>query len=117
MKKIIYAALAFAPVMALAQTQPNITGISNLVTSIGQIIQKIIPIMFAIAIIYFFWGLIQYIRSAGDPKKAAEGRGIMIYGVLALAVMVSVYGLIGWLQGAVGLTPSTTISLPEVQLK
>ena len=112
MKKIVYAALAFAPVLAFAQA--NLNGISNLVTQAGQIVAKVIPIMFAIAIIYFFWGLIQFIRGAGDPKARAEGRGIMIYGVIAIAVMISIYGLVFWLQNTLGVGNQTSLPLPTV---
>jgi hypothetical protein len=111
MKKVIYGVLAFAPVLAFAQ---NISGLQNLVSQIGAIIRMLIPIMFALAIVYFFWGMIKFIRSAGDPKAAAEGRSIMIYGVIAIAVMVSIYGLVGWLQTTLGVTSPTTITLPTV---
>lgn len=115
MKKVLYALMSFGPVAALAQgTQGNLNGVSNLVTQIGGIIAKIIPIMFALAIIYFFWGLIQFIRSAGDPKKASEGKSIMIYGVIAIAVMVSIYGLVNWLTGNLGITQTNTVTLPTV---
>ncbi len=113
MKKVIYAVMSFAPVVALAQTA-NISGISSLVTAIGQIIQKLIPIVFALAVVYFFYGVAKYIRSAGDPKAANEGKSIMIYGVIAIAVMASLYGLIVWLQANLGVPTNTTIPLPTV---
>ena len=111
MKKVIYAILAFGPVLAFAQ---DFSGLSNLVTQLGGIVAKVIPIMFALAIIYFFWGLIQFIRAAGDPKKAQEGRTIMIYGVIAIAVMISIYGLVYWLQTTLGVGTQTTLPLPTV---
>lgn len=114
MKKFIYAVLAFSPALAFAQTQPNLSGISSLVTQIGSILAKIIPLMFALAIIYFFWGLVTFIRSAGDPKKAEEGKSIMIYGVIAIAVMISIYGLVSWLQGTLGVSSTGTVTLPTI---
>ncbi len=112
MKKIVYGVLAFAPMIALAAAtgDQSLSGVSTLVTSIGAIIAKIIPLMFALAIVYFFWGLIEFIRSAGDPKKAAEGKSIMIYGVIAIAVMVSIYGLVNWLAGTLGITQTSDIN-------
>ena len=113
MKKIIYGLMSFSPVLALAQAAPNLSNINLLLTQIGGIIKQIIPIFFAIAIIYFFWGIITFIRAAGNPEEASKGKSIMIYGVIALTVMVSIYGLIGWLQATFGLT-TTTITLPTV---
>lgn len=115
MKRFIYSVLAFAlPVFTFAQ-QGNLSGIENLVRQFGQILNTlVIPILFALAIIYFFWGLVKYIKSAGDPKAASEGKSIMIWGIIALVVMVSVYGLIAWIQGAFGITSGATPNLPTV---
>ena len=110
MKKIAYGLTAFIPMLAFAQEFGNIT---TAVTQIGGIVALIIPIMFALAIIYFFWGLIKFIRSAGDPKAASEGKSIMIYGIIALAIMVSVYGLINWLTGTLALS-NTAPTLPTI---
>lgn len=114
MKKVIYALMSFSPVLALAAIAPDVSGVTGLVNGIGQIISRVIPVMFALAIIYFFWGLIQFIRSAGDAKKASEGKSIMIYGVIAIFVMVSIYGLVNWLQGTLGVGSNTNIPIPCV---
>lgn len=113
MKKFIYAAVSFVPVLAFAQGA-NLSGLSQLVTQIGGIIAKIIPLMFAIAIVYFFWGLIQFLRGAGDPKMHDQGKMHMIYGIIAIAVMISVYGLVAWLQTNLGVSSVTSLPLPTV---
>jgi hypothetical protein len=63
--------------------------------------------------IYFFWGVAKYILSAGDPKSAAEGKSIMIYGIIAIAVMASVYGLVNFLQTTLGISGGT-VTLPPL---
>lgn len=111
MKKIIYTALSLAPVAAFAQqTQP----LTNIVNFISATVAALIPIMVGLALVFFFWGLIKYIRSAGDPKAAAEGKSIMIYGIIAIAVMLSVYGLVFWLQNVLGVTSNAPIAPPVV---
>src|SRR3989339_805637 len=94
MKKFIYAAITFAPVLALAQTAGT-TNIENIVKGIGRIINLIIPIMFALALVYFFWGL-------------------MIYGIIAIAIMISIYGLVNWLATTLGVTQTGNVVLPTV---
>ena len=113
MKKFIYGVLAFGPVLALAQT-PNTSGLTAIVTFIGTTVRSLIPIMFGLAVVYFFWGLTKYIRAAGDPKGAAEGKSIMIYGVIAIAIMASIYGLINYLQGLFGISATGTVQVPTV---
>ena len=118
MKKFIYGVLAFSPVLALAQiagtNTTNLSGLSNLISSFGVILTNIIPILFTLAILYFFWGLVQFLRAAGDPKMADQGKSHMIYGVIAIAVMISIYGLVGWLQNTLGINSPTRVSLPTV---
>ncbi len=111
MKKLIYGALAFAPVMALAA---GLTGIGTLVDQAQIILGKIVPLLFALAIIWFFWGVIKFIRSAGDPKLAADAKGTIIYGIIAIAVMASVYGLVNWLQDTLNVTSTGSITLPTL---
>ena len=105
--------MSFFPVLAFAADQ-NLTGVTALVQSIGRIVGQIIPVMFGLAILFFFWGLIQFIRAAGDPEKAKEGKSIMIYGVIAIAVMVSIYGLVAWLRGTLGVGTETNLPIPTV---
>ncbi len=112
MKKVIYAVMSTMPALAFAQNLPNTSGLTAIVTFIGNTVKALIPIVFGLAIVYFFWGLATYIRAAGDPKKAAEGKSIMIYGVIAIAVMISIYGLVAWLQNVLGITPGTTVTVP-----
>ena len=111
MKKFIYGVFMFAPVLVLAQ---NTTALTAIVTFIAATVASLIPIMFGLAIVYFFWGLTKYIRSAGDPKGAAEGKSIMIYGVIAIAIMASIYGLVNYLQSLFGIGATGTVQVPLV---
>ena len=111
MKKAILVSLALLPSLALAA---SFDGVSDLATSFGSLLKTIIPIVFTIAIIYFFWGVAKYILAAGDAKAAAEGRSIMIYGIIAVAVMASVYGLVQFLQDTFDINGAGTVDLPNI---
>lgn len=56
---------------------------------------SIIPLIFTLALLYFIYGIVEYFLnpSAGD-KKREEGRTFMVWGLVALFVMVSVWGLV-----------------------
>lgn len=102
------------PFLALAQTI-NTSGISTTLQSFLTLINSyVIPFLFALAIVLFLWGLVKFVRSAGDSKARDEGKGMMIWGIVALAVMVSVYGLIGWLTSFAGINNPSAPSLPKV---
>ncbi len=103
--------MSFAPVLALAQ---GLSGLETIVDDMQSILAKVVPLLFGLAIAWFFWGVIKFIRSAGDPKATADAKGTMIYGVIAIAVMASVYGLVTWLGNTLGVDTGGTIDLPDL---
>jgi len=81
---------------ALAYLMPVVASAQRLDTIAGQvqnILNLVVPIIMTLALIYFFYGLAKYILSAGDDEEKGKGRNIMIYGIIALFVMGSVWGL------------------------
>jgi len=104
MKKAVIISLGavFLPLVAQAQQLDELTGLTQ---SVGNIINLLIPIVFALAILYFFWGLAQFILAAGGDG-ADEGKSKMLWGIVAIAVMASIWGLVAFLQTNVGIDPT-----------
>ncbi len=116
MKKVIYTLLAFSPVLALADVSVAVGTAKTLAQGFKDIVNMLIPALFALAILYFFWGIAKYILSAGDPDKAKEGKSIMIYGVIAIAVMAALYGVVNFVvSSTIGGTTGGTLTAPVVQ--
>ncbi len=67
-------------------------------TIIFSVINPLIALVSALALLYFLYGVSQYILHGGDTEKRNEGYQTMIYGIIALFVMVSVWGLVGVLS-------------------
>ena len=60
-----------------------------------------------------FWGLLRFFfLNADDVEKKSKGNQFMIWGIVALAVMLSVWGLVGILGSTFGL--GTGSVLPQV---
>ncbi len=87
--------------------------LSNLLDSATCIINNsLIPLMFALAVVYFVWGVIQFvILGAGEETKRTQGKQCMIWGIIALAVMLSIWGLVAILGSTFGVE---TNFLPQV---
>ena len=66
--------------------------------------RSVIPLMFAIAMAMFIWGVVQYVINSDEESKKAKGRDFMIWGIIALAVMVSVWGLVSILGKTFGIS-------------
>ncbi|MFC1614972.1 hypothetical protein ACFL22_00210 [Patescibacteria group bacterium] len=108
MKKfLIIAGTVMLPSIALAADAISV------LNKLKQILDLIIPIIITIALIGFFYGLAQYIFKADEDKE--KGKAIMIYGILALFVMVSVWGLVEVVSNTfLGGSGAKTIQLPKI---
>lgn len=105
MKKVIAVLAAGLPVLAFAQT------VQTILLVVGNIVNVMIWVVAAIALLVFFWGLVKYIFS-GASENAAEGRNLMIWGIVALFVMVSVWGLVRVLSNTFGVQSGGVPILP-----
>lgn len=89
MKKYI-AILGLILVPSIAFAEGTLT---DLVNSLLSTVNAFIPLLFGLGILAFLWGMVKFIYNAGDPKKIQEGKQVMLWGIIALAVMMSVWGL------------------------
>ena len=98
---IAYALLVITPVISFAAFD----GIKTLLRDFKAILDLVIPIVIALALIFFFYGIAQFVRSAGDgqAKTIEEGKKKMLWGVVGLFVMISIYGIIKFLGDSVGI--------------
>jgi hypothetical protein len=89
------------PVFAFAALE----GVRTLIEDLGYIVGIAIPIAAGLALLFFFWGLAKFIFKANDPTARKEGKNIMIWGIVALFVMVSIWGLVEFIQDELDLPP------------
>lgn len=87
--------------------------IQTLIQSIGTVVNSLIGIMVALAVAVFFWGLVIFIFKSGNEKSHTEGKNRMIWGTVALFVMVSVWGIINFVSSDLGITTSSAITNPQ----
>lgn len=66
----------------------------SLVKSIDKVvINPIILFMFACAMAYFLYGLVQYLLSPGNEEVHKKSKSIMLWGIIGLFIMVAVFGI------------------------
>lgn len=94
----ITASASFLPMIAFAQSGTQIYSIIGIVQNI---LNFIVPLIITLGIIYFIYGVVGY-ATAKDEEKRKESREIMIYGIIGLFVIVSIWGLIRFLGSATG---------------
>ena len=108
MKKIVLAAGAFLlPVITFAQSTSvtgagAVTNADTLFRKINSILNAIIPILISIAVVYLVYAIVMYVI-AGDEDQKKAGKSMIVYGVIGLFVILSIWGLVNILVNTFGL--------------
>ena len=100
------AAVAFIPSAASAVT------LSDTIKTFSNLINGLIPLLLALAVLTFFWGLAMYMLNAGNTEERSKGINIMVMGIIVIFVMVSIWGIIRILQETFKVEQSSPI-IPE----
>lgn len=91
------------PALASAQT------LADTLKFISTLLNGLIGLFITLAIVVFFWGLVKYLWSMSN-EDAHEGLKIMFWGIIAIFVMVSIWGLIALLQKSFNVAGGNAIS-------
>jgi uncharacterized membrane protein len=89
--------------------------ITDSIHQIGNLILLAIPVAVGIDLVFFIWGLALYILKSGDVKAREEGRNKMIWGVIALFVIVSIWGIVGWAGSMLGIGQGGKGAVPGIE--
>jgi len=95
----------------------NFSNFENGVKSLIDAMNLLIPFFIGIGVIVFIYGIIKYVLKPSDENARTEARSYMLYGIIGLTVMFSVFGLVKVLQGFFGfenikLEPSDLPTIP-----
>jgi hypothetical protein len=80
---------------ALGQLLP--LGDIELPSIIARIIRQLLSVVGAIALVFFIWGGIKYMTAAGDEKKIAEARNMLVTTISGLIAIFVSYALLSLL--------------------
>lgn len=103
----------FAPALAFAATDATSIAIKliNLINTV------LVPLLFAIAFIIFIYGVAKaYIFSNGEPEKVSEGHKLILWGLIAFVVMISVWGLVNVVSNTFNLSGIGAPPFPQTPL-
>ncbi|MBI5400924.1 MAG: hypothetical protein HZB12_02325 [Candidatus Yonathbacteria bacterium] len=111
MKKIIASITAFLLSFTIAHAAVGITTNAGSVSNVNDLAFQLkgyfdtaIQLMLAAGVVWVIWSAFKFVMSAGDEEKRKEGREGIIYGIIGLAIMLSVWGLVGLVTRSTGLS-------------
>lgn len=95
---VFFLASASSVLAQFGDVDSYFTGFTTFITNI------LIPLVFALALLMFLWGVFQYfILGGGDSTKRADGQQLMLWGIIAFVVMVAIWGIVNLIVGGLGL--------------
>src|SRR5574344_845303 len=56
--------------------------------------ESIMPLLISLAVLGFVWGIIQYFLNPENEKEREKGKKFMLWGLIALFVIVSFWGIV-----------------------
>lgn len=79
----------------------------SVIDEILSIISILLPILSGLAFLYFFWGLSKFILNSDKPEDIKNGKAKMLWGVLALFVLISVGSIISFISNELEIKDNT----------
>jgi len=92
----VLVSVAVVPFMASAISFGCATaydGLAAIFCEIGDLLSMVVPILVALGVVYFVWGVVRYV--IGDSEEAKKkGRDQMIFGIIGFVVIIGLWGIV-----------------------
>jgi len=86
-----------------------LTNISSVIVRLNGIINLFIPFLIGLAVFLIIYGIFGYISKAADEEKRKEAKDFIMWGIIAVFIMISIWGLINILVKSFKTDTSTAI--------
>ena len=120
MTKIKYflAVLAASPFLAFAGDTDKVKNLDDFLVKLQKWLNIASVLLISLTVLAIMYGLFQFIwgGNAANKEKQDEGKKIIIWGVVALSVMVGIWGLVSIVTGTFGIGNEgpQTVKLPSL---
>ena len=85
--------------------------------AILSLLNSIIPLFLALAVTFFIWNVLKYINSGDNAELREQARAMMIYGIVAIFVLVSIWGFVDVLVDAFNLNNNVPVNFGDIILE
>ena len=111
---VLVCALSAVPLVACAQT--TLSSIAD--SFVTNIVNVTAQMFLGLATVAFLYGVLQYIGGLreGNGEKTKKGSNTMIWGLAALFVMASIWGIVYYVQDIFGIQGQNNIVIPAVRI-
>lgn len=89
-------------------------GIDLLDRIVDYIIDPAVRVVFTLGLFFFLWGLVQFLWRLKDGQVSEDGKNHMVYGIVGMLIMVSVYGIISLVMNTFGIDPDVATDVSRI---
>jgi hypothetical protein len=108
--------LANAQGVGIVSTTPQ-QGVIGLIQFANTALNDVMVLLITAAIVSLFYAIVRYIFSSAGGEAKAGYLNIIMYSVIAIFVMVSIWGIIHLLQATFGVNNSNSAETPaQIQI-
>ncbi len=103
---IVFLILCPIPVFAFSLFSTTLGAtIKYIVSAIGLLV----PVLFSLAFIVFFWGLSKFILHSDSHENIEKGKSYMLWGILALFILLTFRTITSFIASDLGFGPASAI--------
>jgi len=70
----------------------------------NMIINPLIGFLFALAIVFFLYGVLEFFMNQENEEKKTTGKSHMIWGVIGITIMLGVWTILGIVLNTLGIS-------------
>lgn len=71
-----------------------------------MIINPLIAFLFALAVVYFLYGVLEFIMNQENEEKKTTGKSHMLWGIIGITIMMGVWTILSLILNTLGIPKS-----------
>jgi hypothetical protein len=116
MKKVIILAITLLPTIINAQTTERLGDLNDVAKKASSIGNLIMMLAISFAVLLIIISIVRYLIAGKDGEERAKGGQAILFGVIGLFAILSIWGLVGILQGTFKFTNDQKPSFDHLKI-
>lgn len=79
------------------------------------VIDPAVKVVFTLGLFLFLWGIVEFLMALRSGKPSEDGKNHMVYGLVGMLIMVSVYGIISLIVNTFGIDFGAATDVSRIQ--
>ncbi len=98
------------PIVVSAPSASSATGLLGLIGTLQELLNRAVPLIISLAVLGLFYFLLMFVwKGSSEPKERDSAIKGMGYSLLAIFVMVAIWGIIAFIANLTGIGVGGTI--------